>query len=91
MKKFVCLVSIFVLATVFSCATKPVQQKAGNMPDPHAGIFAQKCAKCHDLSTVAEAHKTKTRKEMKDILKKMHDKPDSDIALEDYEELLLYY
>lgn len=91
MNKFICLIACFALAAAFACATKTSQLKGSDMPDPHAGIFAQKCAKCHELNTVEEAHKTKTKMEMKEILKTMHKKPDSDITQEDYEELLLYY
>jgi hypothetical protein len=81
------------IAFAFSlgCATKAVQEKGAAMPDPHADIFAEKCAKCHDLARVEEAHKTKTKAEMREIIQWMHVKPGSNIDQDELEEILEYY
>lgn len=79
------------MAFCIGCATTSSQEKA-EAPNPHAGIlFATKCVKCHDISRVEEAHKTKTKLEMQEILKQMKEKPGSDISEGELNQLLQLY
>jgi len=91
MKGFLTVFICVLIAMSLGCAAKSVQKAAGDMPDPHAGIFAQKCAKCHDVTKVDDAHKTKTTVEMVEIIKQMQQKPGSGITDEDVQILIEQY
>jgi len=90
MKDLLTVLTCVLLAVSFGCAAtseKPVDP----MPDPHAGIFSQKCASCHDIARVDEAHRTKTKVEMVEVIKRMKDKPGSNITDEDLDILIRQY
>jgi len=91
MKGFFSVFFCFLLAASVGCAAKSAQKPADAMPDPHAGIFADKCAKCHQLEKVDEAHATKTKVEMVEIIKRMQKKPDSGITDTQLEMMILQY
>jgi cytochrome c2 len=80
MKGFLSVFVSVLFAMSMGCAAKSAQKTAADMPDPHAGIFSQKCAKCHEIKRVEEAHATKSKVEMVEILKRMQSKPDSGIT-----------
>ena len=81
------------LLMFFGCPPKESQKTAAPtaMPDSHSAIFAEKCAKCHDLTRVDEAHKTKTKVQMQDIIKRMKEKPGSGISESDLSQLINLY
>jgi hypothetical protein len=91
MKGFLSIFVCVLVAVSLGCAAKSAQESPGDMPDPHAGVFSQKCAKCHDIAKVDDAHKTKTKVEMVEILQRMKDKPGSDITDEDLQLLIEQY
>jgi hypothetical protein len=79
------------LAAGFGCATRSGQPSGKEKPNPYQGIIAQKCAACHDLALVREAHETKTNAEMREILRSHKDKPGSEITEQDLQRLLELY
>ena len=91
MKAFAYVPLCLLLVLTFSFTATSVEQKTSEMPDPHSAIFAQNCVKCHDLTRVEAAHKTKTKLEMRDIIEKMQKKPDSGITDKEAEELKFRY
>jgi hypothetical protein len=83
MKGFLVIFVCILVAVCLGCAAKNAQKAEGDMPDPHAGVFSQKCAKCHDLAKVDDAHSTKSDVEMVEIIKRMQQKPGSEITDEE--------
>jgi len=91
MKRLAYVVMCLAFILILGCVTKSEEKKATAMPDPHAGIFAEKCVMCHDLKRVEDAHKTKTKLEMKEIIKTMQQKPNSGIDQNALDEILMKY
>lgn len=57
------------------------------MGEPHKVLFQEKCAKCHSLEKVVQAHQTKDESEVKNIIQKMADKEKSGISKEEIEKI----
>jgi cytochrome c2 len=91
MKGFLSVFVCVLFAASIGCATKSAQKAAADMPDPHAGIFSQKCAKCHQIEKVEDAHATKSKVEMVEILKRMQTKPGSEITDSQLQMLIQQY
>jgi len=90
MKGFLTVLVCALVALILGCAAT-AEKPADAMPDPHAGIFSENCATCHDIAKVDDAHKTKTKVEMVEIMKRMKDKPGSGITDEELNILIQQY
>ena len=91
MKGLLSILVCVLVALCLGCAAKTAEKTEADVPDPHAGIFTEKCARCHDMARVEEAHETKTKLEKEEILRRMQQKPDSDISVEDLGVLIERY
>jgi len=91
MKGLAYILGCVLVALFLGCAAKSSQETQAVAPDPHAGIFAEKCAKCHDLARVDQAHETKTKVEKEEILRRMQQKPGADITDKEMQMLIDQY
>lgn len=83
--------AFLLLSLILGGAAESGPKGESEKPDPHGGIFAQKCTKCHGLELVEEAHETRTNAEMREILERHKDKEGSEITKRDLKALLKLY
>jgi hypothetical protein len=83
-----------VVAVAGGCSSMPATQ-AGHpsLADTEAALkdaamFKEKCASCHDLARVEEAHAAMSRDDMRKVIERMQSMPDSGIESTDVDRLL---
>ncbi|GEM_PF-787974 len=55
--------------------------------EPHSALFQEKCASCHSLDKVVQAHQTKDESEFKKTIQRMANKEESGISKEEIEKI----
>ena len=91
MKFFIPSVLCVFVTLSLASAAKSNPQRGSEKPDLHMGIFTENCTTCHDLTKVAEAHKTKTNAEMREILRSHKDRDGFQVTEQDLNTILKLY
>ncbi len=79
----IALVGLAVSVFMIGCATQDEQTAVQSHPN-----FEKMCSKCHTLDRVHVAHKALTQDQMRHIVEKMAEKPDSGINPRDIDTIV---